>query len=198
MAVILTREDIKNARTYMPLLAKVQFAKQIAVWCTEEAPGSGGEGEVPLYIENRAKRQLFLYGLLARWYLRRDFTCGSALVTRDGETEELEVDYYMSLDAYDEWGESHVMNQLERLKRDKEISDRVFDLLQDFKALEAMIYGAVRDELEVRNDFMRRFGRGMAAAITPAEIQGLVEQIKEFTDQRMSGVRDEEEENDAG
>lgn len=191
MAVIITKEDIKNARTYMPILAKAQFARQIAVWCTETAQGSGDDGEVPLYVENRAKRQLFLYGLLARWYLNKDFDCGTALVTTDGETEELEVDYYMAVDAYDEWASSHVMNQLERLKRDKEVADKVFDLMQDYKALEAMIYGAVRDELEVKNDVIRRFGSSVAASITPAEIQGIVDQMRDLSEQRAA-INEEE------
>lgn len=200
MAVIITREDIQNARSYMPLLMKTQLARQIAVWCTDEAEGSGDEGEVPFYTENRAKRQLFLYGLLARWYLKRDFECGSAQITKDGETEDLEVDYYMTVDAYDEWAGSHVMNQLERLKRDKEIADKVFDILQDFKALEALIYGAVRDELEVRNDIIRRFGKSVAASITPGEVQSLMDQIKAIQEEQAEiyGAEGEKEAGNGG
>ena len=199
MAVIITREDVQNARTYMPILMKSQLASQIAIWCTDEAVGSGNEGVVPLYLENRTKRQLFLYGLLAKWYLKREFECGSALVVDDGEEKEVEIDYFMTVESYDEWAGSHVMNQLERLKRDKEISDSVFDILQDFKALEAMIYGAVRDELEVRNDVVRRMSSSISAAITPSDVQGFVDEVKSFVKESEAARKElEKEDADAG
>ena len=199
MAVIITREDIKNARTYMPILMKTQLASQIAIWCTDEAVGSGNEGVVPLYTENRTKRQLFLYGLLAKWYLQKEFECGTALIKEDGEEKEVEIDYFMTVAAYDEWAGSHVMNQLERLKRDKEISDSVFDILQDFKALEAMLYGAVRDELEVRNDVVRRLNTSLSASISPADIQGFVDEMKSIVNESEAAREElEKEESDGG
>jgi len=180
MAVILTKEDILNARTYMPITMKRVMTKQIAEWCTEEKPDKLGKGVPPLYCENRELRQLFLYGLLARWYLRKDFACGTVEVITDGERHQEEVDYYMAPADYDEWAGSHVMNQLERMKRDRDVADKIYDLLYDFRALETLSYGAVRDELEQRNDLCARLGETLALSSDPDTLRKNLEEIVEL------------------
>ena len=178
MAVTITKQDILNANTYMPLGMKTQLARQIAQWCMEEEPGEAGTPSI--WRESRARRQLFFYGLFGRFYLKKDFACGTVEYIEDGETKETEIDYFMTVAEYDEWAGSHVMNQLERLKRDKEISDRIYDLLYDLKALEGTIYGAVRDELEKRNDPVKRLSMMVAAETGTAYLKSNLAEINDL------------------
>ena len=195
MAIILTKEDIQNARTYMPITMKRVLTRQVAVWCVDEEKGEPGAEAPPLFRENRERRQLFLYGLLARWYLQKDFACGTADLVKDGAVVEQEVDYYMAPADYDEWAGSHVMNQLERLKRDKDIADRIYDLLYDFRALEALSYGAVKDELARKNDLCERLMRCVGQASDPEQMKKTLAEIAELgkeLEERKAEARDGE------
>ena len=86
----------------------------------------------------------------------------------------------MQLSEYDDWAGSHVINQLERLKKDKtkKVSNTVYDLLYDYKAFEGMIFGAIRDELEARNDALHR-AAAVLCEITPDMIKNAVGEIRE-------------------
>lgn len=151
--IILTESDIEKASTYVPIDAKDRIARIVAAFCVEPTEGADG---IPIYRENRKLRQMFLMGILAEMYLHRDYHLQKVQLGDNGEEQDVRL--LMLQAEYDEWAASHVINQLERLKKDKakKVSNRVYDLLYDYKAFEGMIFGAVRDELEGRNDPLRR------------------------------------------
>lgn len=192
MAITISAEDIKNARTYMPLEVKDRVAVQIAEWCVQpDKPDAQhpAEDAPPLYHEKRGLRHLLMMGVLARYYLGRDFDSEDVTVTdADGhEVDKIPVDYYMSIPAYNEWASSAVMNQMERLKKNKEISDRVYDILYDFKAFENMVYGAIRDEVERRNDLILRASAYFAGSVSPEDLKSMVDELEEIQN-RVKGL----------
>ena len=79
------------------------------------------------------------------------------------------------------------MNQLERLKKaaDKTALNTIFDLLYDYKAIEMMLTGAIRDELEAHNDpFNRAMQYFSVAAVQSAMDGALAVQFREFMGSR--------------
>lgn len=175
MAVTITESDIAKASTYVPIEAKKGIARIIAMFCVEPAADMGG---APMYRENRKFRQMFLMGILAELYLQREYHLQRVQLGESGEEQDVRL--LMQESEYDEWAGSHVMNQLERLKKDKtkKVSNTVYDLLYDYKAFESMIFGAIRDELEARNDPLRR-AAALLCEITPDMIKATVETIRE-------------------
>ena len=184
MAIVITKEDIQSARAYMPLALKAEIASQIAAWCVQptEIKDENGDALPPIWQENRALRQLFVLGVFGRFYLRKDFATQSIKLTKDGKPVGMQdVDYYMDVDAYDEWAESHVLNQIERLKldkRDKEISDKCYDILYDFKAFEAMTYGAIKDEIEEKNDLVKRAAEYIEVRLSKEYAEGKIAELE--------------------
>ena len=192
MAITISAEDIQNARTYMPLEVKDLVASQIAVWCVQpDKPDAQHQSEdaPPMYHEKRGLRHLLMMGVLARFYLRRDFDTEDVTVTdADGhEVDKVPIDYYMSIPAYNEWAGSFVVNQMERLKKNKEISDRVYDLLYDFKAFENMVYGAIRDEADRRNDPVLRASAYFSGSVSPDYLKSMVDELEEIQN-RVKGL----------
>lgn len=155
----ITAEDIKNATTYTELGIKEVLARNIASLLMEpvEINVDGNSALPPMYRENRKLRQQYQMGILATM-LHREYTLEKVKIKTDDGTEERQLAWCMSADDYNVWASSHVMNQLERLKKGKDGVDvnKIFDLLYDYKALEMMLSGAIRDELEERNDLFNR------------------------------------------
>ena len=196
----ITAEDIANAKTYLPLATKELLARTIAAFCVEPVEVRVGmdEGILPLPTrsrENRKLRQQYQMGILA-YYLNKDFKEQEAKVSETGETMTLA--FCMDEGECDTWCQSHVMNQLERLKKAKEdhaTSNRIFDLLYDYKATETMLSLAIRDELDARNDV---FARVMEFVVTTMaedkmkeaiqgnreELQKVVEEAEKYAKER--------------
>lgn len=185
--VIITESDIQNANTYLPIEVKEAMTRLMAQLCVEKLEVASPDGLMPvppICRENRMKRQQFLMGVLAGCYLKQGFALETMKVTgKDGKATEEKINYMMAVGDFDEWGESHAINQLERLKksRTKGIADGVFDILQDYRIFENMLLGAIRDELERRNDIIGRLTRMIQMQSSPellAALQGELESLK--------------------
>lgn len=176
--ITITEEDIAKVTTYVPLETKVSIANIIAAFCVEKA--DNGENSDGLYRENRKLRQMFLMGILAEMYLHKDYKLQTVKLSEDGEAQEVRL--LMDLDEYDRWASSHVMNQLERLKKDKtkKASNLMYDLLFDYKAFEGIVFGAIRDTLEAKNDILRRTTAALSEAWTPETAKTAARAIKEI------------------
>jgi hypothetical protein len=176
--ITITEEDIAKVTTYVPLETKISIANIIAAFCVEKADNS--ENSDGLYRENRKLRQMFLMGILAEMYLHKDYKLQTVKLSEDGEAQEVRL--LMDLDEYDRWASSHVMNQLERLKKDKtkKASNLMYDLLFDYKAFEGIVFGAIRDTLEAKNDILRRATAALSEAWTPETAKTAARAIKEI------------------
>lgn len=149
--ITITEEDILNAATYVGIALKEQFTRAVAVICLEPVNVEYDGQSLPTMVrENKKIKAQYLMGTLAT-LLGKDYA-----VQKLASGEELSG--CMDEAEYDAWAGSHVMNQLERLKKSKnaEMVNKLFDMLYDYKAFEIMLNGAIKDELEVRNDVLNR------------------------------------------
>lgn len=195
MAIAITEKDILDARDYVPLTEKLGIVELIAPICVREKKQIPTDMPIPpIYEEHRILRQLFLMGIFADCYLQKDYSRQEiTMPNRDGSEKTVDLRYCMEVSEYDRWAESHVFNQMERLKRsqNKEVANRVFDILADYKQIEAMLYSAVKDELEERNDLLRRATKMIELGASPEYLEGLKTQLRELQEKAV-------EENGAG
>lgn len=157
----ITRDMIRNARTYLNIGAKQRLAEQIAGWVVQ--PVEMNQDDVfsipPIYKENRALKNMLMMGILCKFYLQMEFDCDKIrFVDTDGNLiEEKPIDYYPTMEAFDDMASSAIMNQLERMKKyDKEIINTIFDFMYDYKTLEQMVNAEIKDYLAKKNDVISR------------------------------------------
>ncbi len=192
MAVTITIEDIKKARAFMPTVTKQEIARLMAKLCVKVVENDAGGTDVPLppmRVEDRVSRLQCLHGVLCGWYLNADFEKAClAYKDKDGNTQEREVAFCMSVAALDEWLESHPMNQFERLKKEKQIANKVYDILYDLKAFELLLNGEIRDELEKGNDPAIRIAQVLAVQTTPDSLRETISLWEEY--RAKAGVKE--------
>lgn len=182
MAIIITEADIRKSRVYVPLKLKETLSRVIGHLCIEPVANPKSTALQPMpnyYRENRMLRQQFMMGILAHCYLNRDYKLAEigGFTSPDGGEMKRPLNFCMDGDDYDEWAGSHVINQLERMKKSKDryaadnksytIGDAVYDLLYDYKGFEKMILGAIQDELTMLNDPCDRLSSMMAMQTGP-------------------------------
>ena len=200
-SIIITTEDIANAKTYIPLSAKEGFARNIAPLCMEPVEvriGIENEFSLPNRVrENRKLLAQYKMGFLA-YYLNKEFKKQTAML-QDGS--EIDLELCMDENEYDIWAGSHVFNQLERLKKakgDEKTSNRIFDLLYDYKAMETMLTLAVRDEAETRNDAFDRAAEFIIQTMTEdamkemmaksrADVESVTQDLEAYAAERQEG-----------
>lgn len=180
----ITREDIERAKDYLPLEIKETMVRLMAPLCLEQVrnPNSSGARPLPDIVrESRKMRQQCLMGVFAQWYMGRKIEMQIAsYVDNDGNAKEKPINYCMSADEYDKWAGSHVMNQMERWKRAKNtVSNKVYDIMYDFKAFENMLLGVIRDEIDARNDPALRMMQMMDAQTSPETLRETLKVMQE-------------------
>lgn len=169
-AITITEKDIENAETYVDISTKERYTRDVAFLCLEPVSVQVDEGEVlpTMFRENKKIKAQYLMGALA------------TMLQRPFESEHLstgeELTGCMAEAEYDLWAQSHVMNQLERLKKVKnaEVVNKLFDVLYEYKAFELLLTGAIKDELEVRNDPFNRAMQWFTMSVADAGVKELV------------------------
>lgn len=179
--IIITKEIIEKAIDYIPLQLKVEMVERIAQECVARVVmtkvGKNGEQEP---LPDRCQEQpmltnLYLMGVLASKYL---------FIPYDGEYDTREDNPYyglmMPLNIYDRFAASHVINQLEKLKGDKECRDKVFNILYDYGQFRRMFYDEIHRIVEHRNDVVWRMLAALEVDVQAA-IAGELEHTEEQT-----------------
>lgn len=167
--IIITKEIIEKASDYMPLQLKVEMVERIAQECVARVVmtkvGKNGEQE-PLpdrCQEQQLLTNLYLMGVLASKYL---------FIPYEGEYDTREDNPYyglmMPLNIYDRFAASHVINQLEKLKGDKDCRDKVFNILYDYGQFRRMLYDEIHRIVEHRNDVVWRLTEALEADVKTA------------------------------
>lgn len=160
---IIDEEMIKKATSYIPLALKKAIAKATAEACLEEVDKTtsniANETQLPipqLYREECGAKPLYLMYYFLTEYLH--------IAVSDEFTEE-EYDYYAG---------SHIFNQLERFKTaDKEIKDKVFDILYDYKELKKMLDTEIFNLKESRNSSLDRIQSYIDLFASPENVKAL-------------------------
>ena len=174
--VKLTPEMIQNANTYLPILEKANLAEAIARRAVisvsfsyktsetaEPVPMPSGAQEAPFLTS------MCLMGVLASKYLKQG-----------GDWDD---DIQMPANLYDEWAGSHVMNQLERMKADKSIAGRVYDLLADYKEFRWMVRQMVETKVAQGMDVVSRLHQMLSASaldVSPKQLEEALEQLEKM------------------
>lgn len=178
---VITANDIKRGKSYLPIMRKEAIVQKICADCIDAVQmavklGGGQQTAVPaLFRPNYGRKQRFLLGILLKEYLNREF------LPCEG------TEYLMSADEYDAWGENHPIPTLERLKADKEIRDKIYDLLFDYKELEKRLTAAIYDECQGQNDTAIRtyaiLKEELESIVTPEEMKNDIADIKKQYDE---------------
>lgn len=166
--IVITPEIVKNATDYIPLMKKQEMAETIAQKClvkvlmkyTEKGDGTDSVPMPDRYQEYHMYTNLYLMGVLAHEYLHIPYE-------GDGTGKEI-IDYEnlkMPANVYDQWGASHVLNQLEQMKTDREMREKVFDLLNDFKDFRWMLAHEIDILLGHNNDVVTRMMQAIGTSI---------------------------------
>ena len=183
MATI-TIEDVKKAKSYMPVATKDYVSRMmvnLCVYTAESETNGDGQPLPPMRVENRTRKLQCLHGVLAGWYFGADFEKDVLRYKdKDGNVQEREIALCMSVKALDSWLAEHPINQLERLKKEKTVANKVYDILYDFKAFEMMLSSAIREELEKANDPAIRIAQVLAVQTTPESLRETMELLEEY------------------
>lgn len=166
--IVITPEIVKSATDYIPLMKKQEMAETIAQKCivkvlmkyTEKGDGTDSVPMPDRYQEYHMYTNLYLMGVLAHEYLHIPYE-------GDGTGKEI-IDYEnlkMPANVYDQWGASHVLNQLEQMKTDREMREKVFDLLNDYKDFRWMLAHEIDILLGHNNDVVTRMMQVLGASI---------------------------------
>lgn len=154
--VIITEQDILNAKDSISLVLKYTLAKYIAEFCVEKKQISLKEdGEDAIVLPDMAQRNTlfesqFKIGVFVKEYIGKQFEA-----VQDSRGDH--IPYLMAADEADSW--SNFETQLDRLKRskNKEVADKCYDILNDFHAFCRMVSIEIEQELQIRNDIVGRF-----------------------------------------
>lgn len=166
--IVITQEIVKNATDYIPLMKKQEMAETIAQKCivkvlmkyTEKGDGTDSVPMPDRYQEYHMYTNLYLMGVLAHEYLHIPYE-------GDGTGKEI-IDYEnlkMPANVYDQWGASHVLNQLEQMKTDRALREKVFDLLNDYKDFRWMLAHEIDILLGHNNDVVTRMMQAIGTSI---------------------------------
>lgn len=166
--ITLTKEMIENARDYIPIERKHIWCKNVAAACVVDVTvnGTGVDGVVALpnrWEENVMARTMALASALAQNYL--------------GIWDEEAV---LQANDYDEIMGSHIVNQLERLKADKEIRDKIFNIQYDYNELKKMLNTEIYSRLGHLNDTLSR-AVVMLQMQDPEKFKDLADQTQELS-----------------
>lgn len=169
----ITKEMLLAARDYVPIEEKEQWAAETAQKCFDRLAITADDEPVPpMYMLNYGLKSRYLAAVLAEKYLNADY-----------EADEKDTGL-MSVAEYDKWAGGHVLNQIERWKRDNDVRDKCFDILADYKELSKHLSVQIEGMLRVQNDELIR--QNEYTKTMYAELPKVIADLQEL--QRKAGV----------
>lgn len=166
--ITITKEILENAMDYMPAEEKQLWADKVANVCivSVDMTGKDDNGKVlpvpPRCEENNLARTFALAQALAQEYLK--------LYPKDKVL--LEGDYEEILS-------SHLVNQIERMKSERDVRDKAFNILYDYGELKKMLNTSIFSKLGHLNDPLSRLLVALQA-VDPNEITKATEDLNEL------------------
>lgn len=172
--VCLTEEHLRDvAVSYVPMRDKEEFIKDVSPGCFDkmEIGTENGDPLPPFYKESAVRKHRYMTAALLKLYLRL------------GYDTEAEADPWSITDeSYEAASRSFLISQLERIKKrtaDKELQDKIYDLLADYKLLEKILNAECYGMLPAMNDTVSRFQMMMSAQTTPEAMEALLKATEE-------------------
>ena len=182
----LNAQDVERARSYVPMAEKAAFAERVSSKCRYAVhlgvqDNGNPVGAIPdMHMENTEKKTRYMMGALVKLYLNGEFA--------GVEDDEL----LPSLDEYDQMAGAHLLNQIERLKGDKSVRDKCFDLMQDYRTLEKIVNAELYSTLQVENDPVSRLLAFLQTATTPEKMQELTRQAEAVKTEMDAYIKERE------
>lgn len=186
----LTKDMMAKAKTYMPIEYKETLARAVAFRCvkpmvrlkwdgihlSEREPGEPVKDEptsLPdLMEEDVALKMCLLQNVLLSYYF-------------DIEMDE-EADPYAQYDLY---AGGHLMNQIERFKADRDVKNKAFDLMEDWREFKKMVDTIIYNYKMNANDPLKRFDAMLTVFSSPENIQALANELQKSTDEVEEKVK---------
>lgn len=175
----ITKDQMKNVTTYIPLIAKMQWVELVSQKCLNrvEVNASYADQQIdlpPMYKENTEFKTRYLMGVFVRLYLRGSWEVG-----------EDEDEWLIPVDEYDKWAGGHIFAQIEKFKSDAELRDICFNLMNDFKELTRYLNTEINSLINIMNDPAARQMASMQASMTPEAMDAALKQLNEARDELM-------------
>lgn len=170
----LTEEGLRaKAKSYASLEVKKRFLSDCAMRCFDkmEIGTENGEPLPPFYKENGVRKAKYMMSALVIIYL------GERAVDFAGDDP-----WELTDEEYDAYAASFPVSQLERIKKttqDKDLRDKVYDLLADYRLLEKLLNAECYGLLPAMNDTLSRFQMMMTMQSTPEAMEAVMTSLDE-------------------
>ena len=167
---VITKELIEKAKTYMPLSEKTEMANYLVTECLVEAEKGEQElsmGLSPLWKEDNAQKAVAYQTLFLQFYLGIDFT--------------------ENKNTFDDYASSFIFNALERLKNDKDVKDKIYDMIYDFREFKKLADAEIYQEKQRRNDPINRLLENMAKVSSPENFKEKTEELEKVMSEIEKG-----------
>lgn len=172
--ICLTEEHLREASvSYVSMRDKEEFIKDVSPGCFDrmEIGTENGEPLPPFYKESALRKHRYMTAALMNLYLRLPMD-----IVEDGGPWDITDETYEAASG------SFLISQLERIKKrtaDKELQDKIYDLLADYKLLEKLLNAECYGMLPAMNDALSRFQMMMSAQTTPEAMEALLKATEE-------------------
>ncbi|MEG1757794.1 MAG: hypothetical protein RR235_04970 [Oscillospiraceae bacterium] len=166
--VVLSASDIEKAKSYMPLLNKAAVARAMAPACVETVKLGTEDRLSPIpdrAQENTMTRERGLMGVFVRFYLNLEW-------------EGWEEDILIPVNIYDDFMGSHIFGQLERMKSNARLRDKVFDMLSDYRRFQSMLGTEIATLIAHKNDVAARLLSVIYSQTTSESMSGAMEELE--------------------
>lgn len=185
----ITAEQMKDkVNDYIPLLAKTEWVQLVAPKCFDrlEMTASMGDDEMaipPMYKESADLKSRYLMGFFVRLYLNAKWEIG-----------EDEDEWLIPYEEYDKWMGGHIFSQIEKFKSDKELKDKCFNVLAEYKDVEKRLNSEIFGMLQAQNDAMSRQLAVQQMTMTPEAINAMLEGLNQAKDALEEYKKEREDE----
>lgn len=174
----LTKEMIQNANSYLPLVKKAAIAAAIAEFAmAPEKSTENSFGVPPMMLEDRVQKNLHFMTVFLREYLH---------IQVPEEFSAMDYDYYAG---------GHIFNQLERMKSDPTLKNKVIDIQTDLRDLRHLIDMEMHDAKYRRNNCLDRILGALTVFSSPdnlVKIREELDTVVNMIDKRVEDLHGEE------
>lgn len=174
---VLTKEHMMNAVTYVDRATKESYVEENARKCFDKLVSTISDGSEmpPMYMENTTLKSRYLLYALVYLYLNLEGDFGSE-----------DDPFLMNDKAYDYYMGSHIISQIHRMKKNPEVGDICYDLMEDYSMLCRMFDTQIRGLLAVQNDTVTR--QQIATNEAMQQLPEVLRQLKEFQAAKGGGA----------
>lgn len=164
---LLDKETVLKANTYLDMPTKRTLIDQIAEKCIVEIK-IDDEKQLNILV---APKMCGVDEDLKAMLLMSVFLSGYLNIEIDGET--------FNGKTYDFYAGSHIFNQLEKFKLDKDTRDIVYTIMNDYRDFVRLVDSEIKKQLSAKNDILNRVVKMLELSYTPENVQGLIEMLKQ-------------------